>query len=148
MSEKHHEIARLLLLGMKRKEVAKQVGITKEFVSVVKNSPVVKAHLDLLKTERDHEAIDIAKQINEALPRCVELLKEQMEDDSGKVSPSLKSKNAFGLLSAGGHGPSKKLDVRTAYAVLSPEDIASINARGSEIKKELDDIIDVTPKSE
>lgn len=146
MSERHHEVARMLLLGASEKTVAEQMGKSLAFVRLVRNSPVVREQLELLRAERDRESIDIAVQIQETLPECIELLKNQIRDVDGKVSPSLKSKNAFGLLSAGGHGPSKKLDVRTAFAVLSPEDIKEIRERGKSLKDELGDLIDVTPK--
>lgn len=140
MSERHHEIARLLLLGGSGKDIARQLNVTPQMVSMVKSSPPVQEHLALLGAERDRETIDIAQQIQEALPKCLALLNGQIDDDSGKVSPSLKSKNAFGLMSIGGFGPSKNVNVKAAYAVLSAEDIVEIKERGEGLKSEMKDI--------
>lgn len=137
MNERHHEIARLILLGMKSKEIERELGVSQGFVSNVKNSPVVKEHLSILGSERDREAIDIAVQIQESLPICMRILTDQMASEDGKVSPSLKSKNAFGLLSIGGHGPSKSVSVRGVHAVLTADDIAEIRDRGQTLAKEI-----------
>lgn len=135
ISCRHHEIARLLLLGMKNKDVARMLSVSDGFVSNVKNSPVVKEQLDLMLAERDHEAIDIAKQIQEALPQCVEFLTQTIE--SPKISKALRSKNAFGLLSIGGHGSTKNVNAKVTHAVLSAEDIVSIRERGLSLAEEI-----------
>jgi len=137
MNDRHHEIARLVLLGMKNREIERELGVSECFVSNVRNSPVVKEQVALLRAERDREAIDIAVQIQETLPECIRILSGQLTDSEGKVSPSLKSKNAFGLLSIGGHGPSKNLSVRGVHAVLTAEDIKEIRERGQKLAGEI-----------
>lgn len=140
MNERHHEIARLLLLGGSGKDIARQLNVTPQMVSMVKSSPPVQEHLALLGAERDKETVDLAQQIQDTLPKCIALLSEQIDDVSGSISPSLKSKNAFGLMSVGGYGPSKNLNVKAAYAVLSAEDIAEIKERGEGLKSEMKDV--------
>lgn len=135
ISARHHEIARLVLLGTKNKEISRMLGVTECFVSNVRNSPVVKEQLDLMTAERDREAVDIAVQIQEALPQCVEFLTKTVED--GEVSKALRSKNAFGLLSIGGHGATKNLSVQSVHAILTAEDIADIRERGVALAGEI-----------
>ena len=53
MWESHHEIARMILLGHSNVEVAASLGITKEQVSNVRNSPVVQENLTIMKAARD-----------------------------------------------------------------------------------------------
>lgn len=135
ISYRHHEIARLLLLGTKNKEVAKMLGVTECFVSNVRNSPVVKEQLELMTAERDKEAVDISLQIQEALPQCIDFLTKTVVD--GEVSKALRSKNAFGLLSIGGHGVTKSVSVKSVHAILSADDIADIRKRGVELASEI-----------
>lgn len=135
MTDKHHEVARLLLLGLNNQEVAKEAGITSEYVSTIRNSPVVKEQLTILRAARDKECVDVAVQIQEALPKCIEFLTETITGNG--ISAMLKSKNAFGLLSLGGFGPSKNISVRGVHAVLTAEDIAEIRDRGSSLSSEM-----------
>lgn len=135
MTDKHHEIARMLLLGMSDADVAKQAGISTGYVSTVRRSPVVMEQLTILRAARDRECVDVAIQIQEALPKCIEFLTETIT--GADVSAVLKSKNAFGLLSLGGFGPSKNISVKGVHAVLTAEDIAEIKDRGISLGTEM-----------
>lgn len=135
MTDKHHEVARLLLLGLNNQEVAKEAGITAEYVSTIRHSPVVKEQLAILRAARDRESVDVAIQIQEALPKCIEFLTETITGED--VSAMLKSKNAFGLLSLGGFGPSKNVSIKGVHAVLTAEDISEIKNRGLSLGTEM-----------
>lgn len=135
MTDKHHEVARLLLLGLDNQEVAKETNITPEYVSTIRNSPVVKEQLTILRAARDRESVDVAIQIQEALPKCIEFLTETITGEG--ISAVLKSKNAFGLLSMGGFGPSKNISVKGVHAILTSEDIAEIKSRGLSLGTEM-----------
>jgi hypothetical protein len=124
MNERHHEVARLVVLGYKNTKIAEMLGITKEFVCAVRNAPPVQEQIAILKSARDANTVDIARQIQETLPSCVNYLMETIEDSN--ISDNVRSRNAFGLLSAGGHGSSSKVSVRGAYAVLTADDIKEI----------------------
>lgn len=135
MSDKHHEVARLLLLGMDNQEVGKLVGMAPEYISTIRHSPVVKEQLAILRAVRDRECVDVAVQIQEALPKCVEYLTETITGED--ISASLKSKNAFGLLSIGGYGASRNVTVNATHAILSAEDIVEIRDRGVRLAEEI-----------
>ena len=135
MTDRHHEIARMLLLGLSDAEVAKQAGISTNYVSTVRRSPVVKEQLTILRAARDRESVDVAIQIQEALPKCIEFLTETITSED--VSAMLKSKNAFGLLSMGGFGPTKNVSVKGVHAVLTAEDISEIKNRGLSLGTEM-----------
>lgn len=124
MNERHHEVARMVILGYKNVEIAKTLNITKEFVSQVKQSPPVQEQLALLAGARDAQTVDIAHQIQITLPKCVKFLSETIDDP--EISDALKSRNAFGLLSTGGHGPAKNINVKGVHAVLTADDIREI----------------------
>lgn len=135
MSDKHHEVARLLLLGMDNQEVGKIVGMAPEYISTIRHSPVVKEQLTILRAARDRESVDVAIQIQEALPKCIEFLTETITGEA--ISASLKSKNAFGLLSIGGYGASRNVTVNATHAILSAEDIEEIRDRGTRLAEEI-----------
>lgn len=131
MSARHHEIARRLLLGQSNVDIARDLGITPTSVSIVRNSPVVIEQLSFLSAKRDVKAMRISEQIAESLPMCVKYLKETIED--AEISDNLKSRNAFGLLAAGGHGATKNVNVRGVHAVLTPSDIQEIRKEAEQI---------------
>ena len=124
MNERHHEIARRLVLGQKVKEIAEDLGISTMTVRNVRNSPIVQEQISILRGARDSETRDIAKQIQELAPKCLQVLEEQLNDD--EVSPHLKSKNAFGLLGIAGHAPIRNVNVKSVQAILTGEDIERI----------------------
>ena len=131
MSQKHHEVARLLVLGMTNIAIAERLGVTKMMVSNVRNSPVVKEQMKFLSAKKDAEIINITEQIVKTLPKCVEYLSGTIDD--ADVSDSLKSRNAFGLLAAGGHGPSKNVNVKGMHAILTSKDIQEIRDQAANI---------------
>lgn len=135
MSDKHHEVARLLLLGMDNQEVGKIVGMAPEYISTIRHSPVVKEQLTILRAARDRESVDVAIQIQEALPKCIEYLTETITGEG--IAASLKSKNAFGILSIGGYGASRNVTVNATHAILSAEDIEEIRDRGIRLAEEI-----------
>ena len=131
MSERHHEIARLLVLGQKPRDIAQRLSVSERNIWNVHSSPVVREQMAYLMGERDAETVDLAEKIKEALPECVEYLTQTISD--ADMNASLKSKNAFGLLAIGGHGATKNLNVRSVHAVLTAEDISEIRQQAEKI---------------
>lgn len=127
MRDTHHEIARRLVLGQKQKVIAEELGISYQTVNNVKNSPVVQEQIMMLRGARDQKTIDVRAQIDELAPKCVQLLKEQLEDDH--ISPNLKSRNAFQLLAISGHSPVRQINMRSVSAILSGDDIERIKMK-------------------
>lgn len=135
MNERHHEIARMVLLGYKNVEIAKMLNISKEFVCAVRNAPPVKEQVAILKGVRDAETVDIAKQIQETLPACIAYLQGTVGDDD--ISDGIRSRNSLSLLAIGGHGPSKNVNVKGVHAVLTAEDIQEIRENAQNIAVEI-----------
>ena len=135
MNERHHEVARMVLLGYKNVEIAKILNITKEFVCAVRNAPPVKEQVAILAGARDAQTVDIAKQIQMALPKCIKYLDGTIEDD--EISDGLRSRNAFGLMAIGGHGPVKNVNVKGVHAVLTADDIREIRENAETIAVEV-----------
>ena len=135
MNERHHEIARMVLLGYKNVDIAKILNISKEFVCAVRNAPPVKEQVAILAGARDAETVDVAKQIQQALPDCVKYLVETVPD--ADISDNLRSRNAFGLLAVGGHGPAKNINVKGVHAVLTADDIKEIRENAANVAIEI-----------
>lgn len=131
MNERHHEIARMVLLGYKNVEIAEILNISKDFVCSVRNAPPVKEQVAILAGARDNSTIDIARQIQAILPECVQYLSETIGNP--EISSNLRSRNAFGLLATGGHGPSKNVNVKGVHAVLTADDIKEIREKAESI---------------
>jgi len=131
MSEKHHEIARLLVLGIKNIDIAQQMGVSPEMVSNVKHSPVVREQIAFMSGAKDAATVRVTEQIAEVLPKCVEFLASTIEDED--ISTGLRSKNAFGLMAVGGYGASKNINVKGVHAVLTAADIQDIKNEAENI---------------
>ena len=131
MSAKHHEIARRLVLGQKNIDIARDLGVTPMMVSNVRNSPVVKEQMGFLSAKKDQITMKISEQIAEALPKCVEFLTDSVNDPH--VGGALRSRNAFGLLAAGGYGPSKNVNIKGVHQILTAADINDIRKEAEQI---------------
>ena len=131
MNSQHHEIARRLVLGQRNCDIAKDMGITPMMVSNVRNAPVVKEQMSFLSAKKDQITMRISEQIAEALPKCVKFLTETIDDPN--VDNPLKSKNAFGLLAAGGYGPTKNVNIKGVHQILTAADIAEIRNEAEQI---------------
>ena len=131
MSGRHHEIARLLVLGMSNVDISAQMGVTPMMVSNVRNSPVVQEQMKFLSAKKDAEVIKISERIAKALPKCVDYLSATIDDS--EISDAIRSKNAFGLLAAGGHGPTKNINVKGTHAILTAKDIQEIREQAENI---------------
>lgn len=74
MKEKHHAIKRLDSLGIKHKEIAKEVGCTPENVCQVTGSELYMRELDVLRVAKDSVAVDVGKRIIEIGVKGLDLL--------------------------------------------------------------------------
>ena len=136
MHERHHEIARMLLLGMQNVEIAKQLNCTEQSVSQVRNSPVVQDKLEIMKAARDVGAVDISKQILDMAPVALERIKESLE--TGKIlgkeaSASEIAKQANNIIDRVEGKPTQRVDMRGQHVHFSLEDIDKIKERAKKL---------------
>lgn len=136
MWDQHHEIARRLVLGQSNTEIAEALGVRKETVSNVKNSPVVQDKLTLLRAARDCDAIDLGKEIAELAPMALKRIREVIETGStlgreANAATILKEANA--LLDREMGKAVQRIDSRNLNATLGPSDIEEIKQRAAEI---------------
>lgn len=90
--DSHHEITRRLILGQKGTVIAREMGITSQTVSHVRNNPVMKRLFDILHSAADAETVEIRKRIVDIGPLAVEYLESAMRMDIDD-----KTKSAVGL---------------------------------------------------
>lgn len=144
--ELHHEIARLLVIGHKPKEVAEFLKISYATVLNVKNSPIIQEQMKLLGGARDKETMDVAKQIRDLAPKAVSILEGVLEDIDNQCGKALQVKTSLAILDRAGHSVPKNVNVKGVHAIVSADDLEKIKQRGAEIgiyEESEEDIIDV-----
>ena len=129
MTELHHEIARRVLVGQKNVDIASALGCTPQTVSNVRNSPIVKHRLAQLAHERDCEAVDFARAVNERVSQAFSIVDEALYDDTGEVPLTFRLREANAILDR-----KEKLDgigQRSfhVHAHLTPADIEELKRR-------------------
>jgi len=136
MWDQHHEIARRLVLGQKGIDIATDLGVTKETVSAVRNSPIVKEKLAILHAARDAGTVDLAREIADLAPLALKRIKEVIE--TGQVhgreaSAAVIMKEANALLDRELGKAVQRVDTRGVHAHLTGEDIERIKSRAMEL---------------
>lgn len=126
MWDVHHEIVRLLVMGAKSKDIAKQLNVSDAMVSYTANSAIVQRQIAVMRGARDADAVTISKKIQELAPKAVEVLDKLL--DSQQENIQLKS--AVDVLDRAGHGAVKK--EMSLVGHLTKEDIDEIKARAKE----------------
>ena len=132
MTELHHEITRRVLIGQKNVDIANALGCTPQTVSNVRNSPIVKHRLSQLAHERDIEAVDFARSVNERVGQAFKIVDEALFDETGETPLMMRLREANNMLDR-----KEKLDgvgQRSfhVHAHLNASDIAELKKRALE----------------
>lgn len=75
----HHQIKRMLFLGMSNVQIANKLNVTPVMVTQIKNSPVIQQQLKLMHAAADKETLDLQAQIAEIAPKALENIKDVVE---------------------------------------------------------------------
>ena len=141
MWDRHHEIARQILLNplATNKEIGEIVGCTDQLVSMVKNSPVVKDKIEIMRAVSDAGAINLNSEIMALAPIALKRVKEAIE--SGQVlgrECSAKDilREANGVLDREMGKAVQRVDARHLHATLTPDDIERIKERATKLASE------------
>lgn len=107
VTERHHEIIRMVLLGMENREIAGALGITPQTVSNVRQNPLAQQYIQTLTVARDAGACDMSKVLMQTATKGLQYLHELINDqhDEEGVGPALKVKVAQDALSRIGMSP-------------------------------------------
>jgi len=131
IQERHHEIIRRLMLGQSNVRIADALGITKEDVSLVRNSPIVQKQLGTLHAVRDQQTINVSRQIRDLAPASIKLLGEIIEGKGVGESAalSLRAKVAQDNLDRSGHPRQTNIRSENVHAFVTRQDIEDIKQR-------------------
>lgn len=134
-------LAQMSALGFKNVEIADALGLTPASVNMNKRSPVTKAMISHLQGNMVQESETVNKKIQNLLPKCVEIFEDLLNDE--ELHPSLKLKTASHVMSVGGYGPSKNLNVQTSQG-LTDEQLDRVLERARQLNMtRLPDVVDV-----
>lgn len=131
MWEKHHQMARLLLLGLNNIEVAEALNCSPQNVSDVRNSPVFQEKMLALRGQADHKVVNIAAVLAGDSPKSVSLL-QGIRDGELTEDIRLRAQVAQDLLDRAGHSKIVRSDSHVSVTHLDAEAIDRIKslARG------------------
>lgn len=142
--DSHREVLRLAVTGMKSVDIARALNVTEAMVSYTLNSPVAKREMELLRSSRDLDALDVAKRIQQVAPVALQVMEELL----AQGNENTKYKAATDILDRAGHAAVKTLRTENLSVHLTHDDIEEIKSRAKEIGLcTSDDVIDIEEAS-
>jgi hypothetical protein len=130
-----------MLLGFTNPEIAEYIGLTPNQVSQIRNSPLVRAKLEILHAKRDEQAVELAKELQEEAVRSFSLLTAvrdgkvmDAEGNAISVNIGLRANVAFGLMDRAGYAPIKRIQGEILHGHLTMEEIEEIKTRARKAK--------------
>jgi len=131
INDLHKAISRMAALGLKNVDIARELNISPQTVSNVKNSPLGAIQIENLHNIYDNSSFDVMSRIRDLLPKCVDTLQEILENPDQKISPTTRLKASLSTLAIAGHGPINKNVVMSG--VLSKEKIDELKQRAIDV---------------
>ncbi len=141
--EMHHEVIRLIMLGMQNKDIAERLDVTPEHISGIRNSKIVQDRLVLMTAARDVDTIDIAKDILKIAPKSLKLLEDIIggEGQGKDATIGLRARVAESNLDRSGFGAPKKVIGIHAHGHYTGEEIEELKRRAN-MEGDIVDIVD------
>lgn len=139
MWSNHHEIARLIVLGLNNIEIAARMCCTPQTISNVRNSPVVQDKLAILHAVRDVATGDLAHEIAEMAPMALKRIREVLETGTvhgQTASAAVIMKEANNLLDREMGKAVQRIDSRNVNTTLTSNDLDAIRQRAAELRGE------------
>lgn len=90
LKERHHEIKRLLLQGNTQREVARRLGMSDSWLSIICSSPVFVAEMERWRLEADKQAADVSSRVKNLAPDAMTVLEQAVRGrklPDGKLEP-------------------------------------------------------------
>ncbi len=123
--DRHHEMIRMTVMGMKEREIALIMGLKEETVKRTLCSELAQRQLRILRTERDKGSVDVANEIRRLSIEAVRVLEETMQSDDSR----LRFTAAKDVLDRAGFGAPTKVVGQMLHAHLTVDDLADIKQR-------------------
>lgn len=134
----HHEVMRLLILGIKHRDIARMLDITPAMVSYTANSTACRQQISVMQGARDADAIDLGKRIKELAPKALEVLDSLMDDAPQNVKLSA----AKDILDRAGYTPVTRVRTENFNVHFTKDEILEIKNRAKEIGLVSNDVIE------
>lgn len=125
----HHEIMRLSLIGLKRKDIAAQLGITEQMVGYTLRSSIVERQMDNMRASRDVQAVDISVEIKNLAPKAVEVLEDLLDCEL----PNIRLKAAADVLDRAGYAAVRTIRTDNVHVHFTPSEIEEIKKNAKEV---------------
>lgn len=124
LSELHHSILRLHMLGYTGREICSKLGCTQPTVTRALNCSMGRFQTSLMRAELDGTAMEAAKQIRALAPKALQVIEDVLDDVDAPTSVRLRA--AQDALDRAGFGAVKKVDVNSTSVSLSQDDLVSL----------------------
>lgn len=136
LNERHHEILNLLVTGMKGTEVARKLGIAYSTVVSATESTLGREKLAMMRGARDAETIDVAKKMQEIIPKALKVYDSILSAERGEGIPLSLQKSVADSVLRDFSGLKVPTKVVSLSARLTPELIEEIKSNGKNAAKE------------
>lgn len=134
--DRHNEIIRLILLGQDNISIARELGVTPQNVSDVRNSPIVRERLEILQEERDASAVDISKRISRLAPKALDVMDEILRGEAACTAGD-RLRAAVDVLDRGGYSAPQRHE--HVHGVLTGKELLAIKKRVEKAKEIAED---------
>lgn len=132
MKHSHREAARMHFLGSSNKDIANEMGITTQFVSVILASDKAKTFLAELDDAASTDTIDLDVQVDKLTHESIKYMREAVRGDIA-VADSLRMKAAMRGAEMGGRGPIQKVTGNIQHQHGGQLALEAVKARGKEV---------------
>jgi len=120
---------RLLVMGLRRGEIARMLGVHPATVTNVQQSPVCQAQLSRLRARRDESAVDMTQAIKELAPEALRTLEATLSCGL----PNVQLSAAKDILDRAGYTPVTKVRTENYSVHFTANEIDEIKKRAKEV---------------
>ncbi len=130
----HHEMARLLALGMKAVDVARVTGYVAQTVYNLQKTPAFQELVSHYMMMRDDQIGDLSEQIRLAAGEALASLQRKVDQDDDIPIGELRQL-ATNLLDRAGYSPVSRRESRSVHIGLTGDDIAKLKSEAQTDQK-------------
>lgn len=134
--DKHHEVMRLAILGLKQVEIADKLGMHPSSISRILNTPAARHRLKIMQGARDCAAFEMGSEIKKLAVQAVARLGDVLDKvPTTHQEESNQIRVAQDMMDRAGYGAIKRSEVSatTTTTTLSGEDVLAMMERGREL---------------
>jgi len=133
LTERHREICRRTVLGEIPSKIARDLGVSKSLISLVRGSAVCQEYIQNLEWERDMSTINVAEQLREMAPEALAVLQKALRGEvGGSAQDTTMMKAAVEILDRSGFSKVNKVQGHVQHCYFDLVAIEEIKRRGRE----------------